>query len=72
MGLYSNLYLDPDMIAWPPSRLIYEYQMSYREFKKKFGKKGLDSIGDQDLDAHKSGKMPILVNEYWDEYLKEN
>ncbi len=70
-GLYSNLYVDPDAKRWNEvQRIAIEYQYSYREFQKKFGKAALDKIAQEDLEMHRSGK-PIITFEYHDDFLKE-
>lgn len=70
-GLYSNLYIDPDARRWNAvSRLAFEYEYSYREFKKKFGDAALNKLAVGDLEQHRTGK-PIIVFEYWDKFLKE-
>lgn len=70
-GLYNNLYVDPDAKRWSQvSRLAYECEYSYREFKEKFGQRALDKLAVDDYEEHRCGK-PIKVFEYHDKFLKE-
>lgn len=69
-GLYSNLYVD-DVRRWNKvTRLAFEYQYSFREFKQKFGQSALDKIARGDVEEHRMGK-PICCYEYHDKLLKE-
>lgn len=69
-GLYSNLYVD-DVRRWNKvTRLAFEYQYSYREFKEKFGQAALDKLARGDIEEHRMGK-PIICFEYHDKFLKE-
>jgi hypothetical protein len=70
-GLYCNLYVDPDARRWNAvTRLAFEYQYSYREFREKFGQAALDKLAQGDIEEHRSGR-PIIVFEYYDKFLKE-
>ena len=70
-GLYSALYVDPDAVRWNDvTRLAMEHQYSYREFSKKFGQKGVDTLSHSDVREHKDGK-PIICYDYYDKLLKE-
>jgi hypothetical protein len=70
-GLYNNMYIDPDAKRWSQvTRIAYECEYSYREFKEKFGEKALNKLAVDDYEEHRSGK-PIKVFEYYDKFLKE-
>jgi len=70
-GLYSGLYVDPDVTKWNKvTRLAFEYQYSYREFKQKFGQAALDKLARTDIEEHRTGK-PIICFEYHDKFLRE-
>lgn len=69
-GLYSSLYVE-DVKRWNKvTRLAFEYQYNYREFKEKFGQEALDKLARGDIEDHRAGK-PIICFEYHDKYLKE-
>ena len=71
-GNYVGLIVDPDITKWNKvTRLAFEYQYNYREFKEKFGKSALEKLVQSDIQEHKAGKKPIIVYEYHDSVLKE-
>ena len=70
-GLYSQLYVDPDARRWNEvTRLAFESEYSYREFKVMFGQEAIDKLAIAEQELHRSGK-PIIVFEYHDKLLKE-
>ena len=70
-GLYCNLYVDATARRWNAvTRLAFEYQYSYREFKEKFGQAAIDKLSIDDVEKHKKGE-PIICFEYHDKFLKE-
>lgn len=70
--LYPHLLVDPEATKWNKvTRLAFEYPYNYREFKEKFGQKGVDALTQADLEEYKCGKKPITVYEYHDSVLKE-
>lgn len=70
-GLYNGLIVDPDCTKWAEvTRLAFETEYSYREFKKQFGKTALNTITRGDLEEHRTGR-PITVYEYHDKDLRE-
>lgn len=71
-GLYSMLYVDPQATKWSKvCKLAIETPYTYQEFKDKFGTAALETIATKDISDHKSGKKPINVFEYHDDYYKE-
>jgi hypothetical protein len=73
-GLYCNYYFDPDARKYNSgTRLAYEYEYSYREFIKKFGKEAFEklSIASNEFDSYRKGEKRITVYEYHDKFLKQ-
>lgn len=70
-GLYNGLLTEAAAPRWSKvTRLEFETEYSYREFKEKFGPDALTKIADGDIEEHRSGK-PIVVYEYHDKVLRE-